>query len=71
MPSYLERRANCLRYVAVNTPANLARLARQYEATYRRWRRSLSQPQRDHLIGALLTARAFYSLARERAQATG
>lgn len=69
--TYAQRRANCARMAQRYAPtlagsdaSNTRRLAQSYEASYRRWRASKRPPTREHLMGALLTARAFYSLAR-------
>lgn len=52
------------RNIPVN-PARLFLLAKRYEAAYRRHRASKRPPSRQYLAGELLTARAFYSLARD------
>lgn len=76
LPTYAERRQNAQRLLRRNgapmTPAHLTKLAKQYEASYRRWRASKSVPAmaREHLLGAVQTARAFYSLAREQLRKT-
>lgn len=53
---------------APTTPENLTRLARKYEAAYRRARTSRRPPPRQHLAGMLQTARAAYTIAREVAE---
>lgn len=47
------------------TTEHLTKLAVSYEAAYRRNRASRRPSERALLFGALLTARAVYSLARE------
>lgn len=50
------------------TVEHLTKLAVSYEAAYRRNRASRRPSERALLFGALLTARAVYSLAREVAR---
>ncbi len=46
------------------TRTNLTRLAKQYEAAYRRARVSKRVPEHHLLVGMLGTARAYWTLAR-------
>lgn len=61
-------RANALAMMtSVGAPVtreHLTALASKYERAYRRYRAAKRPPAREHLCGALSTARAFYSLAR-------
>ena len=69
MPTVAEIKDRSRRMLAVSgapsNAAHLRRLAEKYERSYRRWRASRRPPTREHLCGALQTARAFYSLSRE------